>query len=71
MTTPYTARRAKGAAGHAAKPTKLDELHTVVLEIKGEEVVATLDEHTATGYILLGPPGRNPPRAITARESAQ
>ncbi len=45
---PATKQREKGPTVRAIKPVKLDEWHTVVLEIKGEEVVGTLDDQSAT-----------------------
>jgi len=45
---PTTKQREKGPTLRAIKPVKLDEWHTVVLEIKGEEVVATLDDQSTT-----------------------
>jgi len=35
--------REKGTTSRVAAPVKLNEWHTVVLEIKGDEVVGTLD----------------------------
>lgn len=43
-----TKQRDKGPTVRAARPVKLGEWHTVVLEIKGEEVVGTLDDKSAT-----------------------
>jgi hypothetical protein len=52
---PTTKQRAKFPMVRAAAPVKLGEWHTVVLEIKGEEVVATLDEKSvALSGALLG-----------------
>lgn len=45
---PETRQREKFPAVRAATPVKLNEWHTVVLEIKGEELVATLDEKSVT-----------------------
>lgn len=45
---PTTKQRDKGPTVRAAKPVKLGEWHTVVLEIKGDEVVGTLDDKSAT-----------------------
>ena len=45
---PATKQREKGAMSRVAAPVKLNEWHTVVLEIKGEEVVGTLDGKSTT-----------------------
>ena len=45
---PATKQREKGTAGHVKNPVKLNEWHTVVLEIKGDEVVGTLDGKSTT-----------------------
>ena len=45
---PITKQREKFPAIPAALPIKLDEWHTVVLEIKGEEVVGSLDGKSVT-----------------------
>lgn len=52
---PQTRQREKFPAVRAAAPVKLDEWHTVVLEIKGGELVASLDGRSVTlGSPLLG-----------------
>lgn len=45
---PATKQREKGTAGRVAATVKLNEWHTVVLEIKGDEVVGTLDGKSTT-----------------------
>lgn len=45
---PTTKQREKGTAGRALTPVKLNEWHTVVLEIKGSEVVGTIDGKSTT-----------------------
>lgn len=45
---PTTKQREKGTAGRALTPVKLNEWHTVVLEIKGTEVVGTIDGKSTT-----------------------
>jgi hypothetical protein len=45
---PQTKQRDKFPAVRAASSVKLNEWHTVVLEIKGEELVATLDDKSVT-----------------------
>lgn len=45
---PATKQREKGATVKLLKPIKLNEWHTVVLEIKGNEVVGTLDGQSIT-----------------------
>jgi hypothetical protein len=44
---PATKQRDKGPVARAPKPVKLGEWHTVVLEIKGDEVVGTIDDKSA------------------------
>lgn len=45
---PTTKQREKGTAGRVLTPVKLNEWHTVVLEIKGTEVVGTIDGKSTT-----------------------
>lgn len=45
---PATKQREKGPLSKALKNIKLNEWHTVVLEIQGHEVVGTLDDMSAT-----------------------
>lgn len=45
---PTTKQRDKGLPAKALTNIKLNEWHTVVLEIKGDEVVGTLDDKSAT-----------------------
>jgi hypothetical protein len=45
---PATKQREKGATSRVLTPVKLNEWHTVVLEIKGDEVVSTLDGKSTT-----------------------
>ncbi|MCB1275706.1 hypothetical protein [Prosthecobacter sp.] len=45
---PATRQREKGPAGRVSTPVKLNEWHTVVLEILGDEVVGTLDGKSTT-----------------------
>lgn len=45
---PATKQREKGTTVKLLKPVKLNEWHTVVLEIKGDEVVGTLDHQSIT-----------------------
>lgn len=45
---PATKQRMTGKAPRILKANKLDEWHTLVLEIKGDEVVGTLDGKSAT-----------------------
>jgi hypothetical protein len=45
---PGTKQREKGTTAKLLKPIKLNEWHTVVLEIQGEEVVGTLDGQSIT-----------------------
>lgn len=45
---PATKQREKGATARLLKPIKLNEWHTVVLEIQGDEVVGTLDGQSIT-----------------------
>lgn len=45
---PATKQREKGATVKLLKPVKLNEWHTVVLEIRGDEVVGTLDGQSIT-----------------------
>lgn len=45
---PVTKQREKGAVVKLLTPIKLNEWHTVVLEIKGDEVVGTLDNRSIT-----------------------
>jgi hypothetical protein len=45
---PATKQREKGPTVKLLKPIKLNEWHTVVLEIKGDEVVGTLDGQSIT-----------------------
>lgn len=45
---PTTKQREKGPSSRVPTPVKLNEWHTVVLEIKGEEVVGTLDDKSVT-----------------------
>lgn len=45
---PATKQREKGATVKLLKPIKLNEWHTVVLEIQGDEVVGTLDTDSIT-----------------------
>ena len=45
---PATKQRDKGPVSRVLTPIKLNEWHTVVLEIKGDEVVATLDDKSTT-----------------------
>jgi hypothetical protein len=45
---PATKQREKGATVKLLKPIKLNEWHTVVLEIQGDEVVGTLDGQSIT-----------------------
>lgn len=45
---PATKQREKGATSRILTPIKLNEWHTVVLEIKGNEVVGTLDGKSTT-----------------------
>lgn len=52
---PATKQREKGATVKLLKPIKLDEWHTVVLEIQGNEVVGTLDGQSITlSHPLIG-----------------
>lgn len=53
---PATKQREKGTTVKLLKPIKLNEWHTVVLEIRGDEVVGTLDEQSITlSNPLIGP----------------
>lgn len=45
---PATKQREKGTTEKLLKPIKLNEWHTVVLEIRGDEVVGTLDGQSIT-----------------------
>ncbi|MFZ2278761.1 MAG: hypothetical protein WAW39_13220 [Prosthecobacter sp.] len=45
---PATKQREKGTTSRVLTPVKLNEWHTVVLEIKGNEVVGTLDGKSTT-----------------------
>lgn len=45
---PATKQRDKGPVSRVLTPIKLNEWHTVVLEIKGDEVVGTLDGRSTT-----------------------
>ncbi len=45
---PATKQREKGTTSRVQSPVKLNEWHTVVLEIQGEEVVGTLDGKSTT-----------------------
>ncbi len=45
---PATKQRDKGPTSRVATPVKLNEWHTVVLEIKGDEVVGTIDGKSTT-----------------------
>lgn len=45
---PATKQREKGTTVKLLKPIKLNEWHTIVLEIKGDEVVGTLDGQSIT-----------------------
>jgi hypothetical protein len=45
---PATKQREKGSTEKLLKPIKLNEWHTVVLEIKGDEVTGTLDRQSIT-----------------------
>jgi hypothetical protein len=45
---PTTKQRDKGEVAKVLKSIKLNEWHTVVLEIKGDEVVGTLDDQSTT-----------------------
>jgi hypothetical protein len=45
---PATKQREKGTTAKLLKPIKLNEWHTVVLEIQGDEVVGTLDKQSIT-----------------------
>lgn len=45
---PTTKQRDKGPVSRALTTVKLNEWHTVVLEIKGEEVVGTIDNKSTT-----------------------
>ncbi|MBL9117028.1 MAG: hypothetical protein JNJ83_18620 [Verrucomicrobiaceae bacterium] len=45
---PATKQREKGTVVKLLTPIKLNEWHTVVLEVKGDEVVGTLDNHSIT-----------------------
>lgn len=45
---PATKQREKGTTVKLLKPIKLNEWHTVVLEIRGDEVVGTLDGQSIT-----------------------
>jgi hypothetical protein len=45
---PVTKQREKGTTAKLLTPIKLNEWHTVVLEIKGDEVVGTLDKQSIT-----------------------
>lgn len=45
---PATKQREKGTTVKLLKPIKLNEWHTVVIEIKGDEVVGTLDGQSIT-----------------------
>lgn len=45
---PATKQREKGATVKLLRPVKLNEWHTVVLEIQGDEVVGTLDADSIT-----------------------
>jgi hypothetical protein len=45
---PATKQREKGTTARLLKPIKLNEWHTVVLEIQGDEVVGTLDGQSIT-----------------------
>lgn len=45
---PMTKQREKGTTVKLLKPIKLNEWHTVVLEIQGDEVVGTLDGQSIT-----------------------
>lgn len=45
---PATKQRAEGSATKLRQPIKSDEWHTVVMEIKGEEIVGTLDGKSIT-----------------------
>ncbi|MDB6005127.1 MAG: hypothetical protein JWR15_2114 [Prosthecobacter sp.] len=45
---PATKQREKGTTSRVASPVKLNEWHTIVLEIKGDEVVGTLDGKSTT-----------------------
>ena len=46
--SPTTKQRDKGPSTRVAKNVKLNEWHTVVLEIKGDEAVGTLDGQSTT-----------------------
>lgn len=45
---PATKQREKGATVKLLRPVKLNEWHTVMLEIRGDEVVGTLDAESIT-----------------------
>ena len=45
---PTTKQREKGTTAKLLTPIKLNEWHTIVLEIKGDEVVGTLDHQSIT-----------------------
>jgi hypothetical protein len=45
---PATKQREKGTTSRVPTPVKLNEWHTVVLEIKGDEVVGTIDGKSTT-----------------------
>lgn len=45
---PVTRQRDKGTVMRALKPVKLNEWHTVVLELHGSDAVATLDDQSTT-----------------------
>jgi hypothetical protein len=45
---PTTKQREKGTTVKLLTPIKLNECHTVVLEIQGDEVVGTLDKQSIT-----------------------
>jgi hypothetical protein len=45
---PATKQREKGEMGRVPTPVNLNEWHTVVLEIKGDEVVGTIDGKSTT-----------------------
>jgi hypothetical protein len=52
---PTTKQREKGPAVKLLTPIKLNEWHTVVLEIQGDEVVGTLDKQSITlSHPLIG-----------------
>jgi len=46
--SPTTKQREKGTTSGVSTPVKLNEWHTVVLEIKGDEVVGTIDGKSTT-----------------------